>query len=309
MNNLKGKTSGFHLYLVEFYGKNNFDEKTTFEKVRGLANSSWNILPKEQRENYRYDSEVIGHDTVDRKVDKIIESFKAIQAKQNQKRTEAARKVKYFLEDTFDLFDWNSHVFLIGHVNYQVKDKNDFYPIEIGLVKYSFDEGLMDTMYIHINSSPLPIGNEKSARERSEDTHQLPFNTNFGVSFNEAKIQISKFLDNEKPFIFTLNEKDDIAAARYTFDKIMDTEVYVVPLENLLLRSYEALYKKDYANDPFDVLMNQNPWEFYDIGCEYHKDLAASKFCSLAKAKRWAYHLSKILLPPELLYPVKHTIC
>ena len=168
-------------------------------------------------------------------------------------------------------------------VNYQVKVKNDFYPIEIGLVKYSFDEGLMDTMYVHINSSPLPIGNDYLARELSENTHQLPFNTNFGKSFDEAKIEITKFLDNEKPFIFTLNEKDDIAAARYTFDKIIDTEVYVVPLENLLVKAYEALYKKDYANDPRDVLMNSNPWEFYDIGCEYHKDLAASKFCSLAK--------------------------
>jgi hypothetical protein len=309
MKDLKGKTSGFHLYLVEFYGKKTFDEKTTFEQVRALANASWNSLPKDQRDNYRYDSEVIGHDTVDRKVDNIIEGFKAIQITQNEKRKESARKVKYFLEDTFDLFDWNSHVFIFAHVNYQVKVKNDFYPIEVGLVKYSFDEGLMDTMYIHINSSPLPIGNEHLARVRSEDTHQLPVNKKFGESFNEAKIQMTKFLENEKPFIFTLNEKDDIAAARYTFDKIMDTEVYVVPLENLLAKSYEALYKKDYADDPRDVLMNKNPWEYYDIGCKYHKELAASKFCSLAKAKRWAYHISKILLPPELLYPVKHTIC
>ncbi|XP_070501943.1 protein maelstrom homolog isoform X2 [Chironomus tepperi] len=308
MYKLKGKSSGFHLYLLEFFKNNSIDEKSTFEQIRCIANGNWNSLSKDNREKYKKDCNLIGIDVIEQKLQEIDNKFKEVQALENEKRAEASRKVKYFLEDTFDLFDWNSQVFIFAHVNYQVKVKNDFYPIELGMVKYSIDEGVMDSLHIHINSSPLPIGNENLARVMSEDTHQLPVNTNFGKSFNEANVELTKFLDNEKPYIFTLNEKDGIAAVQYTLDKIIDTKAHVIPLENLLIRSYEALYKKNFNDDANDILINKNPWESYDIGCEFHKELAASKYCSLAKAKRWAYHISKILLPSELLYPVKHTI-
>jgi hypothetical protein len=101
---------------------------------------------------------------------------------------------------------------------------------------------------------------------------------------DEAKTELIKFLDGEKPFIFTLNENDNISALNYTLDQIMETEVYyLVPLENLLYSYYESLYKKDFSMDAQEILANKNPWESYDIGCLFHKNLAASKFCSLAK--------------------------
>jgi len=43
----------------------------------------------------------------------------------------------------------------------------------------------------------------------------------------KGKIELTKFLNNEKPFIFTLYEKDDIAAVRYTFYKIINKKVSV----------------------------------------------------------------------------------
>lgn len=240
-------------------------------------------MPKEKRDKFRSDSEIIGHDIIEQKLNEIADNFKAIKLIEDQKRAESTRKAKYFLEDSFDKYDWDAQVFIFGHVNYQVKVKNDFYPIEVGLVKYSINEGLMDKLYIHINSSPLPIGNENLARVLSEDTHQLPVNTNFGKSFGEAKVELTKFLGGEKPFVFTLNEKDDIAAVQYTFEKIMATEVHVVPLDHLFMKFYKALYKKDCVYDAHDILLNKDSLEPYDIGCDFHKDLGASKFCSLAK--------------------------
>jgi len=275
---------GFHLYLLEFFQENCIEEKSTFDAIRSKCNANWNSLPKDKRENYKSDSDIIGHDVIDQKLDEIFEGFVAVQNKENKKKAEIARKIKYYLEDSFYLFDWNSQVFIFAHVNYQVKVKDNFYPIEIGLVKYSLDEGLIEEMHFHLNSGQLPIGNELHARVRSEDTHQLPVNTSFGKSFEEAKMELNKFMDNEKPFIFTLNEKDDIAAVKYTFDKIIDEVVYMVPLENLLSKYYEALHEKEYyIENARDDLTNKNPWESYDIGCKYHGELAASKYCSLAK--------------------------
>lgn len=270
--------------MLEFFQENSLDEKTTFEAIRSKCNANWNSLPRDKRESYKTDSDIIGHDVIDQKLEKIYEQFVAVKMMENNKKADIARKIKYFLEDSFYLMDWNSQVFMFAHVNYQLKDKDNFYPIEIGLVKFSLDEGLIEEMYLHVNSGKLPIGNEHIARVRSEDTHQLPVNTNFGKSFDEAKKELVKFLDNEKPFIFTLNEKDDIAAVKYTFDKIIDQEVYVVPLENLLSKYYEALHGREFfAEKAQDILTNKNPWESYDIGCSYHKNLAASKYCSLAK--------------------------
>lgn len=257
----------------------------SFESLRSRANSAWNNMSKISREVHRKVAKEIGFDRIEEKVEQIKDSFLRIQLRRREIEAEKKHKIEEYLEQTFKGNNYSSQEFILAHANFRTFVKNDFYIIEVGLLKYSLDEGIIDHIHFMYDSGKLPIGHEFQALKISENTHQLPVTkSDFGIKSIEAKKMIEKFLDIDKDqFIFTLNEGHEIAAITDMFIKIVGHNYCVIPLEKLFCLLSLNLNKTTLSDEKARDFLIDNPWNDYHIGCKYHSDIDASKFCSLAK--------------------------
>lgn len=248
-------------------------------------NGKWNNLSKQKREDYKNQSEEMGFKEVEKRVKIIIDKFEEQNKLKKMKSVKSIQETNIYLTSAFEAKDWNETVFIFAHVNYLTKVKDNFYPAEVGLLKFSIDDGIIDTINFHLNSGKLPIGYENAARQRAEDTHQLPINTNFGISTSSAKQKIMDFLNTDDVnYIFTLNEGDDIRAVKDMFEITDIDEVFVGPLENLMCKYFVYFQnKKLSAQEAQEILSVKNPWLHDNLGCEYHSELDIPMHCSLAK--------------------------
>lgn len=274
------------MFLLEFHDKRGTIDDS-FEMFKSLANANWNRISKEERISYKTRAEKVGFSQIDSRVEDIIKLFRGISNKKLQKNIVKINQSSLYLTTAFER-NWEEEVFVFAHVNYRVKIKDQYYPNEIGLLKFSLDQGILETLHFHLDPGTLPIGYVSEANYRAEKTHQIPFDSKMGIPIQSAKDQILSFMDIKKDkqsYVFTLTEEHDLPAAKNMFEMItQDGQVGVIALESLV--SKYNLHCKHEKIDPvqlIDILINKNEWEKDDIGCAFHSDLDIPRFCSLAK--------------------------
>lgn len=193
--------------------------------------------------------------------------------------------------------------------------KDHVYPVELSLLKVNVKEGIKKFMNIHIDPR-MPTGLHNEAILIAEETHKISPRVKrkgefIKLSTDDAKIAIKDFL-GETHVVFSfnnekLNNYNDIEAVDSTLSKLFCVKnIAVGSVEQLLMtlqeRSDKAL--KESLNVHEFFLKSQ--WDSWNIGCVYHFYVDASKYCTLARVKRWAFQIFANILSPSEIQPNVH---
>lgn len=167
-------------------------------------------------------------------------------------------------------------------------------------------------------STGLPIGLYKEAVLFAEETHRIsPYDPRLGefkkVSVITVKQKLQEFMGNQT-VIFSLNDKinkyEDIDACLNTFEKIFEMkEIAAAPLHQLLYSLQKRSGQKISEKFSGREILLKNIWENYSIGCRHHFRQDAPKYCTLARVKRWAFHICNLILSQDEMRVNSHFPC
>lgn len=177
----------------------------------------------------------------------------------------------------------------MADVNIFLMTKDNIFPAELALSKFSIRDGFSNSIHYHIDmdtNNGLPRGSLGAVKMSSEDTHRIPLSPDPRegkvdyIKQPEATRKIQDFLGTTS-VLFTLQERnikhDAIDAIERTFLKVFNMIVTAAPLQ-VLLKAMKCTNGDEYGlliNNPFDALSS--------IGCMHHYKVDAPLFCSLAR--------------------------
>lgn len=310
--------NAFGCFLVDFRQKQK-DQGIYYENMVEISQAAqpfWERLSKDEKEEYKvmarnqkaqhggnatkYTSQGISFEELDRQ--KMLKE-KAIKEMEQtiSSMVQTAYVDKTLLEKEF---------YFISSVFFCQTIHGDIFPAELGLVKFSLNEGIVDSVHMYINPGKLPLGFSCEAQEVSENTHKLkiPPNARGLRNYRDIQNHILNFLNAGDsvglPVVFT--NSNEIKTTVMVLNKIWkecenSDFLKIYGLENLLCRLKEytlmmagadmdkvqpVIYSKIIAKD----IIDRDPYAYsIGLGCKFHDDEDRSFHCVLSKVKRWCF--------------------
>lgn len=155
-------------------------------------------------------------------------------------------EIESMLQTAFDTRTLLKKVFYFLSSSYFCQTvKGDIYPAELAIVKFSLNDGIMDSLHIYINPGKLPSGYFFEAQQLSDNTHKLkvPPNAKGTSDYREICNKIQEFIKDEKILFTNHNEANE---TRLTSSKICREagaeEFKIYLLENLLAKFKRFIY-------------------------------------------------------------------
>lgn len=220
----------------------------------------------------------------------LIQKFKVNDGKWNRWKLTSPKPFP------FNTLDWKSEAFILADVNIYLKTKDDIYPVELALSKFSLSRGLLETLHFHIDmdlNEDLEKGLLNKVKDTSEDTHQISISEPrkgvlLRISQAEAKKRVQSFLMGTS-IAFTLQElmlKYDVEEAiEQSFQKAFDMDVKVESIQQLLMAMKRRVGDERYGEkEGLHAILVKNPLNYLSsFGCMHHFELDTPLFCSLAR--------------------------
>ncbi|KAK7872448.1 hypothetical protein R5R35_014245 [Gryllus longicercus] len=200
-------------------------------------------------------------------------------------------------------------VFHFIHVNtYCRLLDGHFLPCEIGIAKFTFENGVKDCYHAIIRLECMPTGYFLECQKHSEETHQIPLPPENSLGEWDSEkilVEIEAFLaeNGVYPPVYTLQSNIEAAQDTLTtFASGKDT-FRVYPIAKLLFELRNAcaneaggvgfpvlsLAEREFEKDFF----NLSP----GISCFYHEGMDACQYCSLSIVKRWCFLFASLGCP------------
>ncbi|KAL9705497.1 hypothetical protein quinque_009015 [Culex quinquefasciatus] len=201
-------------------------------------------------------------------------------------------------------------VYFVSCNYFCVSLSGEYVPAELAIIKYSLNDGVMDSLNVLINPTDLPLGMALDAKTHSSSTHQLPVPPDALGEANYEKIlrQILKFFKNTSgsqvvPPIFTWNKDipmvDSILRGILEATDLDYVKFSILPLidffYNLKLATED--YGLDIKTFPSihlaKALLEKDVYAYTaGIACDVHEQLNNQVACALSRVVRWAYVIS-----------------
>lgn len=215
---------------------------------------------------------------------------------------------------------------VIGATNVMIRTTEGTYmPMELGLTKYTVEQGIVDHYHRFTDPGPVPMGYMNKAKLHIDTTHKTPI-TNFDqaigrrnrqVDFKAMMDEISIFLSDcffqykgrSRCFIFTRDDMMEQLRGSLDFyirtseheewmDMWQQRRIVIADVAYLLFCMHNAAGSNVVLPLCADVPYNTQ-YDYKPGSCEFHTT-ADNNFCALGISKRWCYLLSDCMLP---LYP------
>ncbi|XP_053667703.1 protein maelstrom homolog [Anopheles marshallii] len=186
--------------------------------------------------------------------------------------------------------------------------KGAYLPAELGMVKYSLQDGVMDRKHLYINIYPdIPLGAAYSVHSHTKKTHKLPMPPDaWGISCkDEISNIILSFIAAKENNILLFTDELTLPTVESMLREILkghikDDQMYVCPLSELFFNLKQASERHIMPKSTFpSALMAQYILQMdcfvatEGISCEFHDSEYNVQHCALSQATRWAYTLSK----------------
>ncbi|XP_058824863.1 protein maelstrom homolog isoform X1 [Topomyia yanbarensis] len=197
--------------------------------------------------------------------------------------------------------------YFISFAYFCVTSSGTYIPAEMGLVRYSLKDGVMDKLHMFIDPGKLPLGMAYDAKIHSESDHQLPIPPDaMGEKDNdEIILKLFSFLSQQEKMPPLFTETTEIRMVENILKGILnqgsmdENTLLVCPMSELffhLKRATES-FGMDIKTFPSvhiaQAIIQKDVYEYTkDISCEFHEDHGNGKYCPLSKCVRWAYIIS-----------------
>uniref|UniRef100_A0A182WQS1 Maelstrom domain-containing protein n=1 Tax=Anopheles minimus TaxID=112268 RepID=A0A182WQS1_9DIPT len=184
---------------------------------------------------------------------------------------------------------------------------DNYIPAELGLIKYSLKDGVVDQLHMHINPGKIPRGLNYQAHHHAEETHHLPVPPNaLGLTdYQEIADKLLRFIfpdDGRSYLLFThgkeVHKVENMLRAffGYAMDMI---PMHVCSLSELFLKLQEGVQRYDKSMVVFRNSVTAQQHLDLDcfsftsgLGCNYHQTNQLLNECALSRCMRWAYTIS-----------------
>lgn len=196
---------------------------------------------------------------------------------------------------------------------------NEYIPLEIGIVKFTLLDGVVDKVHKFVDAGPVPVGFASEARQHCESTHQIPFE-DFAlatgldsVSYELIVEEIDAFIQEEELFDSSLGQSgvrplfahpNDVReigliqarsclatmgrrARNVNFARSLD----VLDITKLLYHFYIKFNRQQFYPICVDKMTSSRFDYIAGIGCKFHDDKDC-KFCALAQPTKLAFMLA-----------------
>ncbi|XP_074601532.1 germ-plasm component protein maelstrom [Brevipalpus obovatus] len=197
--------------------------------------------------------------------------------------------------------------------------ENEYIPLEIGIVKFTLLDGIVNKFHKFVDAGPVPVGYASEARLHCESTHQIPFE-DFSlatgldsISYEHIVEEIDAFIQEEEMFDPSLGEfgvrplfahPNDIReigliqarscfatigkkAGNNSFARSLD----VLDITKLLYHLYVKFNNQQFFPICVDKMTSSRFDYSAGIGCKFHDDKDC-KYCALAQPMKLAFMLA-----------------
>ncbi|KXJ78325.1 hypothetical protein RP20_CCG004898 [Aedes albopictus] len=282
-------------------------------EVQLRASPHWNSMTNEQKEPYQKMAQE-HRDWLRQNGEKYTSQgipLTMVEAEQKAKQAKGDL-IKNTISDMLDKAVANNELeklefYFISFAYFCVTSGGTYIPAEMGLVRYSLKDGVMDKLHMFIDPGKLPLGMAYDAKQHSESDHQLPIPPDAkGEKDNdEIILKLFSFLSQQEKMPPLFTETNDIRMVENILKGILnqgsmdENTLLVCPLSELfyqLKRATES-FGMDIKTFPSvhiaQAIIQKDVYEYTkDISCEFHEDQGNGKYCPLSRCVRWAYIIS-----------------
>lgn len=282
-------------------------------EVQQRASPYWNTMTNAQKEPYQKMAQE-HRDWLRENGEKYTSQgipLTMVEAEQKAKQAKGDL-IKNTISDMLDKAVANNELeklefYFISFAYFCVTSGGTYIPAEMGLVRYSLKDGVMDKLHMFIDPGKLPLGMAYDAKQHSESDHQLPIPPDAkGEKDNdEIILKLFSFLSQQEKMPPLFTETNDIRMVENILKGILnqgsmdENTLLVCPLSELfyqLKRATES-FGLDIKTFPSvhiaQAIIQKDVYEYTkDISCEFHEDQGNGKYCPLSRCVRWAYIIS-----------------
>lgn len=191
-----------------------------------------------------------------------------------------------------------------------MKDKEHYYPAELGLVRFSINGGITKKYHKLINPGKLPLGHAFQAKDHAEKTHQLPTppkalgENDYTTILNEI---VTLFVEartcDDDLFPILVIEEEMEMVERIVQDMCEKAEIEydamrLLPLAYFFQKLRETVdlhYIETKTTFTFAIAQSHLERDQYQYhkgnGCRLHEAEDVNIHCALSKVTRWAYYV------------------
>lgn len=205
--------------------------------------------------------------------------------------------------------------FCLMSANYFVHEAStgQYFPAEIGVVKFSIKHGITYKCHCLINPGPLPMGFAFKAKKYAEHNHNLPQPPRAlgETDFNAVLFTITQFLNEHKTlkngdkfYVFVLEEEMEIVdniLRQLCGTEEMFRQFVLLPVGELFFKLRTACEWKfdkvgedgqQFTLNTCKLILERDMYSHCSgICCKVHEELNedVNPHCALSKPTRWAY--------------------
>lgn len=306
----------YYFFMMEFKKKQEaagYYFRGGVHEVQMKASPRWNAMSNEEKEPYqkmaREHREFL-RENGEKYTSQGI-PLTMVEAEQKAKVAKADM-IKTTISDMLDKAVANNELeklefYFISFAYFCVTSGGTYIPAEMGLVRYSLKDGVMDKLHMFIDPGKLPLGMAYDAKQHSESDHQLPIPPDaMGEKDNdEIILKLFSFLSQQEKMPPLFTETNDIKMVENILKGILnqgamdDTTLLVCPMSELfyqLKRATES-FGLDIKTFPSvhiaQAIIQKDVYEYTkDISCDVHEEQGNGKYCPLSRCVRWAYIIS-----------------
>lgn len=306
----------YYFFMIEFK-KRQEAEGYVFRggshEVQLKASPYWNSMSNEEKEPYqkmaREHREFLRDNGEKYTSQGIPLSFVEAEQKQKISKTDLIRNtISTMLDDAVAKNELEKlEFYFISFAYFCVTSSGTYIPAEMGLIRYSLKEGVMDKLHMRIDPGKLPLGMAYDAKQLSENEHQLPIPPDAeGEKDNdEIILKLFSFLSQQEKMPPLFTDANDIRMVENILKGILnqgamdENTLLVCPLSEMfyqLKRATES-FGMDIKTFPSvyiaQAIIQKDVYEYTkDIACDYHESMGNGKYCPLSRCIRWAFIIS-----------------
>ncbi|CRL04653.1 CLUMA_CG017717, isoform A [Clunio marinus] len=310
------KRNAFWTFAQRFMRENNITDIETGTQEAGLI---WQNLSETERQDYRNKLKRQERGSIPNlnSFQEVINDKESQKSHEKQKHEAMLLVIDEILTKTEESGLLKNYTFYFFNSSYFVQTSSgEVFLAEIAMSKYNLIEGIYDSFNTIINPGPLSVGMAGEAIIHAASTHKIamPSPDQNISNYKEILDQILKFLEVDEgktiPLIFALSGSENILlqqgmSALKTITEKADSKLKfrLIPVEYLLFKLYQKCKETANIDNPLElplisakaVIINDF-YQFYDLGCEYHKSIDLSLECCLSKVFRMGFTISKYCL-------------
>uniref|UniRef100_A0A224YX10 Protein maelstrom n=1 Tax=Rhipicephalus zambeziensis TaxID=60191 RepID=A0A224YX10_9ACAR len=283
----------------------------TLDAVREEAGERWKSLTEEEKAYYESmanEHKERERGSLDKKFTSDGRSIASVLKEEDERvrqRRDMIDSIQRYVDDIGTVDEIKKFPFYILSTNILCEANGIYYPLEIGLIEYSIEQGFIRAYHRFIDPGPIPLGFASAAKDHSENTHGIPI-TGFEEGTTDYRAVVRDLMaylrlshdDPALPPLFCMLDHMPQADGVLRWLERQARCELDFPIWDILplLRKLRNVVGEEISHAEAENILNSALFD-YELKslCPYHLEID-NKNCALGECRRLGYKMSNALL-------------